>query len=135
MADRHPEQVAWEEARAHGLTFLRFVVDHARRYVTATLVKSIIAGGVGVGIAFYSLPTIAAIACSVAVAGGVVYGVYGRRLYHDERGSRRWTWIAAKRLQQDKLRLEQQIDAAVFDVVGKVPPLGTHSSPELRQAI
>lgn len=138
MSDKSPEQLAQEEFRRAWLTIWRWGLDHGRRYLTASLLKFILAGVIGVGIAAYSLPALAAIACGVAVAGGIIYGVYGRRLYHDERGSRRWTWIVAKRLQQDKLWLEQRLDTAVFDVLGRAPEAsagGARSSPELRQAI
>jgi len=138
VTDKHPEQVVEEDVKRALRTVGRWVLDHGRRYFTASLLKTLVLGVVGVGIAAYSLPAIAAIACGAAVTGGIIYGVYGRRLYHSERASRRWTWIAAKRLLQDKLRLEQRLDAAVFDVLGKASESGvgaTHSSPELRQAV
>ena len=136
--DRSPEQLATEELKGAFLTIWRWAFDHGRRYLTASLLKTSVIGVIGVAIAAYSLPAVAAVACGVAVAGGIVYGIYGRRIYHDERVSRRWTWISAKRLQQDKLRLEQRLDTAVFDVLRRAPGSKAgagRSSAELRQAI
>jgi hypothetical protein len=138
VADRNPEQVAWDEAKGAALTLWRLAVDQGRRYLTASLLKFMLAGVIAIGLAGYSLPAAAVALTVAAVAGGLIYGVYGQRIAHDERASRRWTWIAAKRLQQDKLRMEQRLDAAVFDVLGRSAQanLGAaHSSPELRQAI
>jgi hypothetical protein len=69
------------------------------------------------------------------VGGGLIYGIYGRRLYYDERSSRRWTWIAAKRLDQQRLRTEQAADAAVFAVMGRPVPTAGYRPPELATAI
>jgi hypothetical protein len=138
VTDKNPEQVAWDEAKSAGLTLGRWLIDHGRRYLTASLLKFILTGVIFVGVGAYSLPVIAVIAGGVAILGGIVYGIYGQRIAHDERASRRWTWISAHRLRQDKLRLEQRLDAAVFDLLGRAadPSTGAaHSSPELRQAV
>ena len=114
VADRNPEQVALDEAKGAALTLWRWAVDQGRRYLTASLLKFMLAGVIAIGLAGYSLPVAAVALTAAAVVGGLIYGVYGQRIAHDERASRRWTWIAAKRLQQDKLRMEQRLDAAVF---------------------
>jgi hypothetical protein len=37
VADRNPEQVAWDEAKGAALALWRLAVDQGRRYLTASL--------------------------------------------------------------------------------------------------
>ena len=137
MIDRNPEQVAWDEAKGAGLTLVRWAMDHGRRFLSASLLKFGVVGIVGVVLAWISLPVAAAALCTVAVVPGLIYGIYGRRLYYDERASRRWTWIAAKRLEQRRLRAEQSVDAAIFALAARSLPQEikhVHVPQELRQA-
>jgi hypothetical protein len=106
--------------------------------VTTALAKWVVIGAAGVVLAGISLPVAAFICCVVAVLGGVVWGIFGHRIAHRERASRRWTWVAAHRLEQDKLRGAQALDAAVFTLMGRQPPTGLgapHPPRELREAI
>jgi hypothetical protein len=138
MSEPHPEQLLTEDIKRLGGLLVRRVSDWARRYMTIALAKYLLVGAIGVGAAFYSLPLIAAVACTIAVLGSLIFAVYGHKIASSEYASRRWTWIAANRLQQDTLRVEQRLDAAVFDVLGQAPPNDTGtcmSSPELRQAV
>lgn len=139
MTEKRPEQLLEEDIKRAFQAIGRWLLNHAQRYLTASLLKAIVIGFVGVGIAAYSLPVTAAVACGFAVFACATYGVYGRKIAEDEYGKRRWTWIAAKRLNQQNLRLEQRLDAAVFDLLGKTVDRGAggaaHSSPELRAAI
>jgi hypothetical protein len=138
VGDKNAEQIAWDEAKAGGVKLGRFLYDRLHSYVTTALSKWVAIGTVGVVLAGMSLPVAAVVCCGVAVLGGVVWGVFGHRIAHRERASRRWTWIAAHRLKQDKLRGAQALDGAMFTLMGRQPPTGTgvaHPPHELREAM
>ena len=136
-SDMDPLQLAKDET---GVLYTRLkvrVLDWAKRYLTAALLKVLVPAGGAVVLAILVLPAFAVAACVVAIALLAVYSINATRLLKRKDAELRWAWVASKRIHQRNLDHQIATDNVILELMGE----RTESRPfrfvpqELRSAL
>lgn len=136
--DRSPEQLAKETGYALVNRARRWVRDVGTRFASIAVLKLLGIGGATAVIGFISLPLMLACLLAAFVIGGGIWLVFAHKAFYEQKTMREWAVVAAKRLEQQKLRAEKREAEAVLLIVGDPKDRGVHlykRRPELGQAI
>jgi hypothetical protein len=100
MTGESIEQAIQEDARRALRTLTRWVVDHARSFVSRWVVGLILTAAASVVIGAISLPVLAVVLGGVVLVAAAAGCAYLNRFLYRERSARRVAWVQGKRMQQ-----------------------------------
>ncbi len=135
--DMDPLQLAEDEARALYTRLKVRILDWAKQYLTAALLKVLVPAVGAVALAIVALPAFAAGACVLIIALLALYSINATRLLKRKDAELRWAWVANKRLHQRHLDHQIATDNVILELMGE----RTESRPfrfvpqELRSAL
>jgi hypothetical protein len=138
--DIQPDQLIKAEIQKQARAGWLKLSDALRPYTTRAVLAKIAAGAAGVVLGWISLSVLAAAICTAVVGVSLATVVVSQHLLYQERERRHWIEIRlSKRLEQQVLQSEQQVDGAVLQVMGdrsgSTLMRGRNRSLDLNQAL
>src|SRR4051812_11350303 len=93
------------------------VVDFAKTYLTAALVKTLGVSAIAVVAAALKFPVFAFVAVTIAIVALTVYAVYATKLLKTQDREVRWSYVHAKRVQQRELEARIAMDTVTLALI------------------
>lgn len=137
MPDLNPFDPAKQDAQNVVTRAKNRVVDFAKTYATAALVKTLGVSAVALVAAALRFPVFAFVAVTVAIVALAVYTIYATKLLKAQDREVRWSYVYAKRVQQRELEARIAMDTVTLALIGaRDAPGGLRSATaELRAAL
>jgi hypothetical protein len=137
MLDLNPLIPARQDAEKIAKRAWYRLVDFAKTYLTAALIKSLGLAVVALAAAALNFPGFAFAIVAVAIAGLSVFAIYSTKLLKAQDREVRWAWIDGKRVEQREIGAKIAVDTVILALMGErhAPGRLRNAAPELRSAL